>query len=679
MPKHPYRKGSLVCTLSMLGLLSSMRTFAADSPFFEDLPTVLTVSRLPQPVNEAPGAVTVLDGDFIRATGYRDLARVFRLVPGMQVGQERGDSQWVTYHGLGNNFPTEMQVLVDGRSVYSPSAFGGVDWSALPLSIDEIDRVEIMRGTNSVTYGANAFLGVINIITKHSAQEPVTRFKVTAGDSGIADVAATTDGHVGGMSVRVNATYTNDDGFEDLNDSRRMAVLSVRADYHVTPVDELMFRVGGSSGTQGLGYPTSLFNNNGLRDAHNNDYVLHTTWTHSSSIDNEWTVNLYRNHEQVKDEWTALVTPPFYPTVTYVPLNRDRQSTRDHLEVQNRFSPGKTTQLVWGAEARKDHIDAPFIYASGNPPDIDLFRGFSNLEWHFAPAWRANVGAAYERYSGEPTNLAPRAFINWQVDPGNTLRAGYARAYEQSSTYAKYGDVQAFDPATGTLLVRPYVPNPDIRQPRIDSTEIGYLGRFKPWATTLDVRLFNERIKDFMVRVPTNSAPVPALEPFIGSAIYTNIGETVTRRGIEYQLNTKPWRGGEWRFTHTIIERNGGGADIDNRTAPYTASLSWMQDWNAGWSSMLTALRMGPMSGGDGFVPIYNYTAPAYTTYDARIAYATRFDRHKIEYSLNGINLGKRHQEIADRSQQAAQALLGNFEPANFATRMVYFSVSLEM
>src|SRR5690606_4487862 len=131
--------------------------------FFETLPVVLTVSRLPQPLQDTPGAVTVIDADQIAATGYRDLARLLRLVPGMQVGQERGNDQWVTYHGLGSDYPNQMQVLIDGRAVYSPYYFGGADWGALPIAIEDIERIEVVRGSDSAAYGSNAFLGVVNI------------------------------------------------------------------------------------------------------------------------------------------------------------------------------------------------------------------------------------------------------------------------------------------------------------------------------------------------------------------------------------------------------------------------------------------------------------------------------------------------------------------------------------
>ncbi|MFT4173589.1 MAG: TonB-dependent receptor plug domain-containing protein [Rhodocyclaceae bacterium] len=650
-----------------------------EAAYFETLPTVLTVSRLNQPIAEAPGAVTVLDGDFIRGTGYRDLSRIFRLVPGMQVGQERGNASWVTYHGLSNNFPSEMQVLIDGRSVYSPSAFGGVDWAALPLSIDEIDRIEVVRGTNSVTYGANAFLGVINIITKHSAQEPASRVTLRGGTGDIADVRGTVDGRSGPLSLRLNASYVSDSGFDGLNDSQRVGMLTLRGDVRLSPADELMVRVAASDAHEGQGYPSSVFDNNAERESKTYDYVFHLTWTHAPTPGNEWSVNLYHNQERVNDQWTAVALPPLVSEPTYVPLDRSRRARRSHLEVQNRFDAGESAQLVWGGEARRDTVDASFLYAGGDPAPTDMLRAFGNLEWRLAPAWRANLGAAWERYSSEPTHLAPRAFINWLPDSRNTLRLGYARAWQQRPTFEKDGDVRAYDPASGVLLVHPYVPNAELRQPRVDSAEIGYLGHFQTWNSALDVRLFNERIEGFLIRVPVSASPVPYLEPYIGSAQYVNYDRPVTLRGLEYQLRARPWQGADWSLTHTLIDRRASDTAIEDRVAPYSATLSWGQAWPRGWRTTLTALRMGPLAGGDGFVPIYPYVAAAYTTYDARLAWNGRVAGRRTVVSLNAINLGPRHQEIADRSQQAARARSGDFAPANAVSRTVYLALECEL
>ncbi len=153
MSLHPHR-------VALVLLLTASAAWAsAENPFFEPLPVVLSASRLAQPLQDSPGAVSVIDADLIAATGYRELARVLRLVPGFQVGQERGNVQWVTYHGLGMDYPVQMQLLVNGRASLTPS-FAASAERALP---GDIERIEVVRGSNSAAYGSNAFLGVVNV------------------------------------------------------------------------------------------------------------------------------------------------------------------------------------------------------------------------------------------------------------------------------------------------------------------------------------------------------------------------------------------------------------------------------------------------------------------------------------------------------------------------------------
>jgi iron complex outermembrane receptor protein len=139
---------------------------ADEDAYFSEFPLVASVSRLPQRLADAPTAVTVVDRDMIKASGARDLNDIFRLVPGFQTYPNNTEAARVTYHGLGDgDYAPRVQVLIDGRSMYSPLFGGGVNWATLPVAIENIERIEVVRGTNAVSYGSNAFLGVINIIT----------------------------------------------------------------------------------------------------------------------------------------------------------------------------------------------------------------------------------------------------------------------------------------------------------------------------------------------------------------------------------------------------------------------------------------------------------------------------------------------------------------------------------
>ena len=113
---------------------------ATESTFFADMPVVLSVSRLSQPVADAPAAVTVITQAEIKASGFRDIPDLLRLVPGFSVADSGLNTWAVGYHGFADAFSRRYQVLVDGRSIYS-SNFGEVNWNDLPLSVEDIDRI----------------------------------------------------------------------------------------------------------------------------------------------------------------------------------------------------------------------------------------------------------------------------------------------------------------------------------------------------------------------------------------------------------------------------------------------------------------------------------------------------------------------------------------------------------
>ncbi len=137
--------------------------------YFQELPVVLSVSRLAQPLNEVPGAVTVLDRELIRRSGARDVAEVLRLVPGFLLTYRNGATPQAVYHSGMDTYGARMQVYVDGRSVYSSFLLGDTKTGLRGLIIEEIERIEVLRGSNSASYGANAFLGVVNIVTRNAA------------------------------------------------------------------------------------------------------------------------------------------------------------------------------------------------------------------------------------------------------------------------------------------------------------------------------------------------------------------------------------------------------------------------------------------------------------------------------------------------------------------------------
>lgn len=652
-----------------------------ESAWSEALPVVLTPSRMPRSRQDAPAAISIIDRELIAATGYQDLPRLLRLVPGMQVGQERANTHWVTYHGLSNDFPSEMQVLIDGRSVFSPAAFGGVDWTTRPIAVEEIERIEIVRGTDPVGFGTNAFLGAINIITQPVATARRAEASATTGSLGQRAAHANLALPTGAGSLRVIGEARRSDGFAGLHDGSKSALAAVTLDRRLGLADELRLRLAHRSGERDAGYPDSVFNNNALRTDRYRISTAHLQWRHADTSDSDWVVNLYRNQDVIRDEWFATTTAAdLQPRpATRVPLNRNRDSARSGIELQRRLPIHDGLQAVWGGELRRDTLDAPFFFFGQGTQSEVLRRVFGNLEWTPIERWSFHTGLLAEDVSDDRPRLAPRLFANWQAAPRHTLRAGYSRAWRQRNLFEVHGDIRAIDPNDDQLLVQPYQPNPDLRRTRIDSTEIGWLARLPAGRGVLDLRLFNERISDFIVRetaVPLDPAlGGPLLGAIIPPSRYVNLETPVILRGLEYELRLQPTSDALWLLTHTLIDRNSTDPGVRERTAPYTASLTWTERWRGSWRTTLTVLRQGPLAGGDGFVPGFRYVARPYTTLDARIAWQTKWQDRSVELALAGTNLGGRHQEVSDRSEQ----FLHQDHPVNETSPAVALTVRIAL
>lgn len=675
MPSSACR--ALAPTIALAALGAPLAAHADDG-FFQPLPVVLSASRLPQPLSDTPAAMTVIDAELIAATGYRDLGRLMRLVPGFQVGQERGNSQWVTYHGLGMDYPVQMQLLVDGRASLTPSFSA----SAERIMLQDIDRIEVVRGSNSATYGSNAFLGAVSITTRDGSQTPGTRVQVSRGHPGITDASARHATADGPLRLRLSASHLRDEGFAGLHDGRRTTVLNLHGELQLDARNELSVIAGASESAHELGYAGSMFDTAAERTAREANRSLHLRWRHAVTAEEEWIASAYWNRLRTRDSWrldSTVNPPPFLPPGLLPPLQgtvgNSAEYTQYNLEIEHRRRLDADTRLLWGAELQRSVQESPFYYHLSGGHARNEHRLFANLEWRAAPRLLWNIGGMVEHLQGDSPKLAPRVFLNWQASPDLTWRIGHSRAWRQPGLFERNANVQIDDDA-GNLLQWRQQPNPALRPQRIDAFEIGLLGMLGGGTGTLDVRLFHERIDDLIVRNPVAAAGPsilpPALSARLGSTRWENYPGDVRLSGIEYQLRTRPWHGTEFILAHSVINRRAADPRIRSNTAPYSASLSWLQ--RAGpWQSMLSVLRMGPIDAGFSYVPGFRYTVPAYTTVDWSVGRDFRYQGRPLELRLSAINLLGAHQELANRPLQAQPEYQGR--PANEVSRQIHLSL----
>jgi iron complex outermembrane receptor protein len=245
------------------GLMGDIPAWAEDL-FLDDsaLPQVLTATRLKQAPASVPGSVTVLDYELIQASGARDVPELMRLVPGMMVGHTGysvGNLATVNYHGSRATEARRLQVLIDGRSVYRPG-LATVDWADLPLAIEDIERIEVFRGPNTVSYGANALMGVISITTRRPADSQGTRLKYSRGQRGVGDWYASESFSSGNGDFRLSLSGQQDNGFdrtdkgEDYRDGRRSTRMMLSASHSLADNQSLEWQLAAKEGSNQRNY-----------------------------------------------------------------------------------------------------------------------------------------------------------------------------------------------------------------------------------------------------------------------------------------------------------------------------------------------------------------------------------------------------------------------------------------
>lgn len=173
--------------LALLATVAVAHAWAADGtePGLEDLikTEITSVGRKSQSLINVPAPVFVLSADDIRRSGALALPEVLRLVPGIEVAQIDSGRYAVSARGFNGRFANKLQVLIDGRSFYLPT-FSGAMWEHDPIALEDIERIEVIRGPGAAMWGVNAVSGVINIISKHSRDQAGGLVATAVGNHG---------------------------------------------------------------------------------------------------------------------------------------------------------------------------------------------------------------------------------------------------------------------------------------------------------------------------------------------------------------------------------------------------------------------------------------------------------------------------------------------------------------
>jgi iron complex outermembrane receptor protein len=587
--ENPITFGLLAALFSTLGNASENTVAFTESYFYDELPVVLSASRLAQSQSNTPTAMTVIDKKMIQASAALNLPDLLRLAPGFTIGFLSGASATVTYHGHADEYARDMQVLIDGRSIYDP-LYGGIPWPELYLSLDEILRIEVIRGPNAAAYGSNSYAGVINIVTERPADLPGTMLSLTTGYEKTRIVEAAFSDSIGKFDYRISTSYKEDEGFDNRDDSARTKWLKFDTNYKPNLDNTIRSIVGVSYNNYDEGLPGLLQTERELDNQYNYQFV---EWNRVLSEKNKISLQFYHNYyvandlntlptfsdqiislddlqgfdESIRtDIFAASLSAGLYDFDTLLEaLNMSDspmlfswiglKSHRYDLEFELTSEPIKGLRLAWGIGARHDRGESYFLLQDRDPISRDLYRLFINAEWYATASTVLNAGSMLEKFEGKDRVFSPRIGINHHLNHSNTFRISGSRAYRMPTIYEDNAHLSLYLGSSDDEFNTWVISTEELEPQQIERVEFGYFGKFTDHRISLDLCLFHEeysKIIDQYIhfdladpdRGITDETALQVLNQLHGlyqqgAFTYTNFGE-VEIDGIEFEIDFRP-------------------------------------------------------------------------------------------------------------------------------------------
>jgi len=431
---------------------------------------VVSVSKTEQKISRTAAAIFVITQEDIRRSGATNIPDLLRMVPGMDVAQIDSSVWAISARGFNQRFANKLLVLVDGRSVYTPS-FGGVYWDSLDLPLEDIERIEVIRGPGGSIWGTNAVDGVINIITKNTSETKGALITAGGGDIDQGFGTVQYGGSAGhGTDFRVFTKYFDQDhmpGAASANDADGWHMLhgGFRTDTTISPNDTLMFQ--GDIYSAREGYP-SVYIPTIVSAPIPTDFEVNLTggfiqgmWNHTHSAASGWTLQVsydtYERNDTIGDHrGTANVDFAYHSAV------------------------GSRNDLTWGANYRNsDSHSIGSIYTSFVPANLDtqISGAFVQDEIAIIPNQLYLTGGVkfeHNYYSG--LNVMPSARVAWEPTSNQTLWAAVSDAVRSPSAFDAgfRGNVTSYPGPGGIPDVLAFIGNPDVDDESLIAYELGY-------------------------------------------------------------------------------------------------------------------------------------------------------------------------------------------------------------
>jgi iron complex outermembrane recepter protein len=428
-----------------------------------EVAVVVTAGRREQKLIDVPFAISVVTADDIRASGARSIPDALRLVPGVDVADLSFGVAAVSPRGFHGFLSNQVLVLVDGREIFD-ALFGGTLWGSWPFQLEDIDRIEVIRGPGGVTWGANAVNGVINIITKDPSEQLGLTLTSSGGSRGTIKQHFGFGLQEGKIRLRISGEYESSDGFAEggsllrkLEDDYKSGRLSLHLIYDRDDSNVLTFSAG-SAVVDGGYPPTPLAGFGQTRNSGSQASYIMGTWEHRTTDDDTFKLTGFVNDFQVS---------PGLAQIDYRYQQLGFQATRTVVT-----DDGHT--WTSGIDTRVDLLDV-----GNSDPSLltkefistGIFGVYLQDEWRFAPGWTLSLGGRFDYELYGVLEPSARASLSYAISDESVVYGAVSRAFHSPTAAGRFLNIPLINGVARVTSNRDFDPTTLI------AYELGYRGK----------------------------------------------------------------------------------------------------------------------------------------------------------------------------------------------------------
>ena len=551
-------------TLSSAAFASTSESQSIDAfDLGESLGQVITASRIRQNIQDAPATTTIITRTEISELGIRQVPEILRLVPGMVVAQASGNDYRVAYHGGLSSQPRRVHVLIDGISIFR-GGLARIDWTSLPITVEDIKRVEVVRNPSSATYGTNSFQAVVNFMTRGVSETSGISVSSSLGSRGHEQWRIS----AGNLNHQLSLWGIANDGFDKnfQDHSRRDDLDSFGAKYRFsyTPDSSSSFDFGAVAALSDLEVEFADSRQLSFPDKSVDDYYLFVDYR--NAVDESSDLRLMASHSlsKIRQKWrscyeTILFSDEVHRLYSANPqhvatlqsgsfpvadnpqeamliadvlaefavlgadalslncgdVNQDIDDTSSRLEAQYTATPFESFRYVVGAGYHYVTLDSD-TFIAGNESD-DTAYVFSNGDLSLGQfTFNAGFMLEYNQRLNDATDISYRVSANWHLGPSDTIRLAYATAtrtpdlFENKRNWgyvARNLDRPIEGSHSALFLGRQTTDNP-FDSEEIQSAELAYIRNSSVRGITFQARLFYDELDNLISsRINIQSPP----------------------------------------------------------------------------------------------------------------------------------------------------------------------------